>query len=386
MTTSPAARPERIFLASPHMSGKEAIYVQEAFASNMIAALGPHLAAFEESFAKQVNACHAVAVSSGTAALHLLLRSYGIGPGDVVLCSTLTFVGSVAPIMYEGATPVFIDSEEVSWNIDPHLIAEAIADQQRIGKKPKALIAVHLYGQCAQMEEIAALCKKHDILLIEDAAEALGSHYRDRAPGTFGAAGFFSFNGNKIITTSGGGMIVTNDEAIARKTRFLATQAKDPGLSYEHSEVGYNYRMSNILAGIGRGQLAVLEERVKLKRAVFDRYVEQLQDLPGLTFMPEAPYGRCTRWLTCLLVDQEKTGVSRDDLIRRLEEDNIESRPIWKPMHQQKVFAGFPVYGRRVADRLYRDGLCLPSSSHLTQEQQDRVISILRKVWQEAKN
>lgn len=378
--------PERIYLASPHMSGNEMGFIEEAFATNWISPAGPHLAAFEEAFAAKIGVQHAVAVSSGTAALHLLLRAYGIGRGDQVVCSSLTFVGSVAPILYQGACPVLIDSEETSWNLDPALLDQALTDLARQGKPAKAVIAVHLYGQCANLTEIGEICQRHQTLLIEDAAEALGSTYRNRAPGSFGASGFFSFNGNKIITTSGGGMITTNDEEIARKTRFLATQAKDPGISYEHSEIGYNYRLSNVLAGIGRAQLAVLDERVAQKRAVFQRYVDELGDLPGISFMPEAPWGLCTRWLTCILIDQESSGVNRDGLIESLAQANIESRPIWKPMHAQEVFADVPVYGRAVADRLFRDGLCLPSSSHLTAAQQDRVIHIIRQAWKYAQS
>jgi pyridoxal phosphate-dependent aminotransferase EpsN len=295
----------RMFLSPPHLSGLEQQYVADAFATNWVTPLGPHVDAFEREFAEVVGADHAVALSSGTAALHLALQLAGVGPGDEVLASTLTFVASVNPIAYLGAKPVFIDSEASSWNMDPVLLEETLEQKARAGRLPKAVVVVHLYGQSANLDPIVAACARHEIPLIEDAAEALGASYKGRAPGTFGAAGIYSFNGNKIITTAGGGMLVTPDGALATHARKLATQARDPAPHYEHSEIGYNYRLSNVLAAIGRGQLKVLEERVAARRRNFALYAEALGDLPGIAFMPEAAWGTHTRWLTTLTIDPQ---------------------------------------------------------------------------------
>lgn len=368
----------RIYLSPPHMSGLEQQYVQEVFASNWIAPLGPQVDAFEQEFCAVTGARYALALSSGTAALHLALRLSGVGPGDEVLVSTLTFSASVNPIIYEGGYPTFIDSEPVSWNMDPDLLAETLAARARAGKLPKAVVVVHLYGQSANLEPIMAACQRYDVPLIEDAAEALGATYQGKTPGTFGKAGIFSFNGNKIITTSGGGMLVSDDKAFIDHARKLATQARDPAPHYEHSEIGYNYRLSNILAGVGRGQLAVLEQRVQARRANFAYYAAMLGDLPGICFMPEAPWGRHTRWLTVLTIDPAQFGADREAVRLALEAENIEARPVWKPMHLQPVFAAYEAVGGQVAASLFRDGLCLPSGSSLTDADRARVVQIVR--------
>lgn len=371
---------ERIYLSSPHMSGLEEQFVADAFATNWIAPLGPHVDAFEREFAEAVGTRHAAALSSGTAALHLALHLAGVGPGDEVLVSTLTFSASVNPIRYLGATPAFIDSERSSWNMDPALLAEAVEERARAGRLPKAVVVVHLYGQSADLDPIIDLCERYGIALVEDAAEALGATYNGRTPGTFGKAGIFSFNGNKIITTSGGGTLVSDDAALVAHARKLATQARDPAPHYEHSEIGYNYRLSNVLAGIGRGQLGVLEERVAARRRNFEYYVETLGDLPGIEFMPEAHWGRHTRWLTTLTIDPAEFGATREDVRLALEAENIEGRPVWKPMHLQPVFAEFPVIGGKVAEDLFDRGLCLPSGSNLTEHDLERVVAIVRAV------
>ena len=302
----------RIYLSPPHMTGREQHYIQEAFATNWIAPLGPHVDAFEQEFASAVGAGYALALSSGTAALHLALLMAGVEPGDEVLVSTLTFSASVNPIVYLGGRPVLIDSERSSWNLDPVLVAETIEQKVRQGKPPKAVVPVHLYGQSADMAPIVELCARYDIPIIEDAAEALGATYQGRAPGTFGKAGVYSFNGNKIITTSGGGMLVSDDAEFITHARKLATQARDPAPHYQHSEIGYNYRLSNILAGIGRAQLQALEDRVQARRQNFASYQQALSDLPGISFMPEAPWGRHTRWLTVIMVDPDAFGNDRE--------------------------------------------------------------------------
>ncbi len=369
----------RIYLSPPHMSGCEQRLVEEVFASNWIAPVGPQVDAFEREFAAAVGAPHAVALSSGTAALHLALRLLGVGPGDEVLVSTLTFAASVYPILYLGAQPAFIDSERISWNMDPVLLAETLEARARAGRLPRAVVLVHLYGQSADIDPILAACARYGIPLVEDAAEALGATYRGRAPGTFGQAGIYSFNGNKIITTSNGGMLVSPDEGLIAHARKLATQAREPAPHYEHTEVGYNYRLSNVLAAIGRGQLRVLAERVEARRRNFDAYVQALGDLPGVSFMPEAPWGRATRWLTCILIDPTQFGMDRETLRLALEHENIEARPVWKPMHLQPVFAGYPSVGGAVAEDLFARGLCLPSGSSLTEADLRRVVSAIRK-------
>jgi len=373
MTSKP-----RIYLSPPHMSGREMQYVQEAFDSNWVAPLGPNVDAFEEEFAAKVGSKYALALSSGTAAIHLALIHLGVGPGDEVIVSSLTFAASANPVVYQGARPVFIDSERASWNMDPDRLAETLARKARAGKLPKAVILVHLYGQTADLDRILALCDEYGVPLIEDAAEALGARYKGRSPGVFGRASIFSFNGNKIITTSGGGMLVSNDAELIAHARKLATQARDPAPHYQHSEIGYNYRMSNVLAGIGRGQLQVLEDRVRRKREIFETYRQALGDLPGIDFMPEAPWGLHTRWLTTLTVDSSRFGATREDIRLALEQENIESRPLWKPMHLQLVFAGCEAIGGEVSEDLFRHGLCLPSGTAMTSKDLQRVIFVIR--------
>lgn len=370
--------PRRIYLSPPHVEPADLDMVRDVFTSNWLAPAGPDLDAFEREFAAKVGVSHATAVSSGTAALHLALIVAGIGPGDDVLCSTLTFVASANPIRYVGANPVFIDSEPGSWNLDPDLLEKHLAERATAGRLPRALVLVHLYGQSADVGRIKAICDHHGVILIEDAAEALGATYQGKSPGTFGRLGVFSFNGNKIITTSGGGMLVSNDESLIRHARFLATQARDCAIHYQHSQTGYNYRLSNLLAGLGRSQLRVLDERVEMRRANFERYRALLGDLPGLGFMPEASFGRCSRWLVCLQIDAERFGADREALLDALEKENIESRPVWKPLHLQPLFKGCEVVGGAVAERLFDRGLCLPSGSNLTEEDIARVCSVIR--------
>jgi len=372
-----ATNSKRIFLSPPHMSGREEGFVQEAFAGNWIAPVGPNLDAFEREFAAAVDAPYAVALSSGTAALHLALQLAGVGPGDEVLVSTLTFAATVNPIVYLGGRPIFIDSERTSWNMDPDLLAATLHAKARRGRLPKAVVVVHLYGQSANLTPILAACQAYGVPLIEDAAEALGSSYAGRMPGTFGKAGIYSFNGNKIITTSGGGMLVSADEALITQARKLATQARDPAPHYQHSEIGYNYRLSNVLAGIGRGQLCVLKERVRARRHNFALYHAALRTLPGINFMPEAPWGTHTRWLTCITVNPDEFGATCDDLRLALEAANIEARPVWKPMHLQPVFADCPIIGGDVAEQLFAEGLCLPSGSNLTADELSRVVDVI---------
>ncbi len=378
MTSRPKSDRPRIYLSPPHMSGLEQDFVRETFESNWIAPLGPQVDAFEREFADAVGVPYALALYSGTAALHLALILAGVGPGDEVLVSTLTFSASANPVVYLGARPVFIDSERESWNLDPALVCETIERKARQGKLPKAVIPVHLYGQSAYLDPILEVCGRYEIPVIEDAAEALGATYKARSPGTLGWAGVFSFNGNKIITTSGGGMLVSADGALIEHARKLSTQARDPAPHYEHSEIGYNYRMSNLLAAIGRGQLRVLEERVRRKREIFETYRRLLGDLSGIVFMPEAPWGRCNRWLTVITVDPSQFGATREDIRLALEAENIESRPLWKPMHIQPVFRGCEVVGGAVAEALFRDGLCLPSGTAMSEGDIQRVVALLR--------
>lgn len=373
------ARRPRIYLSPPHLSGEEEKYVREALSTNWVAPLGPHVDAFEREFAITVGSPYALAVSSGTAGLHLALIEAGVGPGDEVLVSTLTFAASVNPICYLGARPVFVDSEPLSWNMDPDLLQEELDKRAREGRLPKAVVVVHLYGQSADLDPIAAACANYEIPLIEDAAEALGSTYKGRSPGTVGLAGVYSFNGNKIITTSGGGMLVSASEVLVQHARKLATQARDPAPHYEHSEIGYNYRMSNILAGIGRAQLRVLHDRVQARRRNFEYYRRALADLAGLSFQPEAPWGQHTRWLTCVLIEPDEFGVDRETVRQALELENIESRPVWKPMHMQPVFRDCPRIRGEVAESLFRHGLCLPSGSNLTESDLCRVVDAIRR-------
>lgn len=372
---------QRIYLSPPHMGGEELKRIHEAFESNWLSPLGPHVDAFEKELAEKVGVKYAAAVSSGTGALHLALRILGVEPGDEVFVSTLTFCASANPILYEKARPVFVDVSRETWNLDPELLREGLKARARKGRLPKAVIAVDLYGQCADYDAIAAACEEYEVPLIEDAAEALGATYRGKPAGSFGRCGVFSFNGNKIITTSGGGMLVSDDKALIDKARFLATQARDPAPHYQHSELGFNYRMSNVLAGMGRGQLRVLDERVAARRRIFERYREGLGDLSGLTFMPEAPYGRATRWLSCLTLDPDAFGATREDVRLALEAENIEARPVWKPLHLQPLYEGAEVLGGAVAEDLFERGLCLPSGSSLTEAEQDRVIEVVRRSY-----
>lgn len=369
---------ERIYLSPPHMSGEELKRIQQAFADNWVAPAGPNLAAFEAQLCDYVGAQHAVAVSSGTAAIHLALLVTGVQPDDEIFVSTLTFAGSVNPIIYMGAKPVFIDSERQSWNMDPNLLEDALKARAQSGNLPKAVMPVHLYGQSADMDAIMAVCERYDVMVIEDAAEALGTLYRDQHPGTFGKMSAFSFNGNKIITTSGGGMLVSDDRALIEHARKLASQSREPVAYYEHLEIGYNYRMSNILAAIGCGQMTVLEDRVRRKREIYAYYAQRLGDIPGLTFVDEMPYGRHTHWLTVMLVDPVQFGADREQIRLTLEDHNIESRPLWKPMHCQPVFQDYEFIGGNVADSLFDQGLCLPSGTALTDAELDRIISIIQ--------
>ena len=369
----------RIYLSVPHMSGRERSYVDEAFASNWLSSVGPNLDAFEDAVAARLGGdVRTLAVSSGTAALHLVLRAIGVGPGDRVAVSTLTFAGSVWPIGYLGAEPVFLDSEPRSGNLDPALVRDYLEDAARSGTLPRALIVVHLYGQHADLDPIAAACREYGVTLVEDAAESLGGSYRGRETGTTADYAILSFNGNKIITTTGGGMVVTRSpEALARMRKW-ANQSREPAIEYLHREPGYNYRMSNVLAGIGRGQISVLDERVAQRRAVFDRYREALGELPGVSFQEEVPWGRHSRWLTVMFLDPALASITPPEFVRTLETHDIESRPVWRPMHTQPLFERATVVGGAVAESLYRTGVCLPSSSSLSPTDQGRVVDAAR--------
>lgn len=369
---------ERIYLSPPHLSGEEQKLLQEALASNWIAPLGPHVTAFEREIAAYTHSADAVAVNSGTAALHLALRLAGVKEGDTVFCSTLTFVASANPILYQRAVPVFIDSEPESWNMSPAALERALADASRTGKLPKAVVVVNLYGQSADLDPLLELCEAYGVPLIEDAAESLGATYHGKKSGTIGRFGIYSFNGNKIITCSGGGMLVSDDREALQRARSWAAQARQPLPYYQHSELGYNYRLSNLLAAVGRAQLGSLEQRIEARRQVFRRYQQALTDLPGIRFMPEASYGRSTRWLTVLTLD-ERLSVTPAQLIAALEAENIEARHVWKPLHRQPLYAHCLYYAhsetQSVADRLFATGLCLPSGSNLTVDEQARVIN-----------
>ncbi|WKA57810.1 aminotransferase class I/II-fold pyridoxal phosphate-dependent enzyme [Planococcus shenhongbingii] len=376
---------ERIFLSSPHMSGKEQSYIEYAFDTNWIAPLGPNVDGFEREIADYVQLKDAAATSSGTAALHLALELLDVQKDDVVFCSTLTFIASANPILYMNATPVFIDSEEKTWNMSPNALEKALKDAKQNGKMPKAVIIVNLYGQSAMMDELIALCDEFGVPIVEDAAESLGAYYKGKPSGSFGKYGVFSFNGNKIITTSGGGMLVSNDVESLKHARFLATQARDTAVHYQHSMMGYNYRLSNILAGVGRAQLEVLDERVKARRAVFNRYVEAFGGVEGIDFMPELENTYGNRWLTTLTLNPEKIKTTPYELIEALGKVNIEARPVWKPLHLQPLFKGSAFYTNSddnvVSERLFKQGICLPSGSNLTLEQQQRVIDKVIEVF-----
>ncbi len=376
---------KKIWLSSPHIGNNELQYVNEAFETNWIAPLGPHVNAFEKGLQEQTQTKHAAALSSGTSAIHLALILLGVESGDTVFCQTITFSASANPIAYQGATPVFIDSERDTWNMDPNLLKIALQEAQENGKLPKAIIPVHLYGMPAKMTEIISIANEYGIPVIEDAAEALGSNLNCKPCGSFGEFGVLSFNGNKIITTSGGGALLSNNEAMIEKARFLSTQARDSAPHYQHSNIGYNYRMSNVLAGIGRGQLEVLNDRVDARRNNFQRYKDFFSKYNNKGFdikFQEEPIGFFSnRWLTCILVDPNSNkGLTREDIRLAMDAENIETRPLWKPMHQQPVFATAKSYLNGNSDKLFENGLCLPSGSNLTEEEFDRIFKALGNV------
>lgn len=363
---------QRLFLSPPHMSGHEQKHIASVFESNYIAPLGPMVERFEHAICDYTFAPHALALSSATAALHLALRVLGVGEGDIVLTSSFTFIGSVSPILYQNAIPYFIDSDTKSWNLDPQLLVQAIKNAPQ---KPKALIVTHLYGQCADLEAIVALCKEHNIYLIEDAAESLGATYKDRQSGTFGDFGVYSFNGNKILTTSGGGMLVSPHKELIDKARFYATQARDDAAHYEHTDYGYNYRMSNVLAAIGVAQMEVLDERIAKKRQIFEWYKQELGGVDEITFMPELTNTIGNRWLTTIVFSK-----SSPDAIRlALEKENIESRPLWKPMHLQPLFTTALCLTNGTSQKLFERGLCLPSGTQMNHEDIFRVTTLIKK-------
>jgi len=371
---------DRVWLSSPHMGGNELKYVNEAFETNWVAPLGPNVNAFERELGKYLNIKHCAALVSGTAAIHLALINLGVTLGDEVICQSFTFSATANPIVYQGATPVFVDSEADTWNIDPELLEIAIKDRISKGKKPKAIIVVHLYGMPAKINEILSIASNYEIPVIEDAAEALGSKYNDKCSGTFGVMGILSFNGNKIITTSGGGALISNNHDFIHKARFLATQARDNAPHYQHSHIGYNYRMSNVVAGIGRGQLEVLDLRIMQRRENNKFYRNLLGQVNGITFHTEKSDSFSNYWLTSIIIDPKITGVTREDLRKGLEVDNIESRPLWKPMHLQPVFSGVPAYTNGFSEYAFENGLCLPSGSNLTDEDRTRIANQLKKI------
>lgn len=381
---------QRIWLSSPHLGEEEAAFVDEAFKTNWIAPLGPNVDGFERELAAHVGIGHAAALSSGTAALHLGLVLLGVQAGDTVFCSSLTFVASCNPILYCGATPVFIDAEPETWNMSPAALERAFEAARKEARLPRCVILVNLYGQSADMDALLPICERYGVPVLEDAAESLGGRYKGRSSGTFGRIGVYSFNGNKIITTSGGGMLVADDADLVARARKLSTQARDPAPHYQHSEVGFNYRMSNVLAGIGRGQLRVLDQRVAQRRHVFARYQEELMDLPDIQWMPEPEGFQSTRWLTCLTLSGPAARQRCEAIIQHLERHSIEARPVWKPMHLQPLFAGAAYFshapGNDVSGEIFRHGLCLPSGSNTTDEQQDRVIMHLRRALLQSKS
>lgn len=370
-------KPARIFLSPPHLGEAELEYVKEAFASNYIAPVGPMVDAFEQEFAARVGIPHALALSSGTAATHLALHGLGVGPGDEVMVSTLTFVGSVSPVVYLGATPVFIDADRATWNMDPDLLAEELSACAARGRLPRAVVPTDLYGQCVDLDRIMEACAPYGIPVVVDAAESLGATYKGREAGAGAGASIYSFNGNKVMTTGGGGMLASTDAGLIRQARFLAQQARDPGPYYEHSQIGFNYRMSNVLAAIGRGQLRVLDQRLTAKRRLFAAYQQALGEIDGIGFMPEAPYGRASRWLTVILITPEAFGRDADQVRQALEEENIEARPVCKPMHRQPVFQGCRYRGGAVAEELFKKGLCLPSGTAMGDEEFQRVTAAI---------
>jgi dTDP-4-amino-4,6-dideoxygalactose transaminase len=365
----------KIWLSSPHMSdeGYELEYIKEAFDTNWIAPLGANVDGFERELASKIGAKHAAALVSGTAAMHMALKAAGVSQGDIVFCQDLTFSATANPIIYQNAIPVFIDSNYETWNMDPKALEEAFEKYPNV----KAVIVVHLYGLSADLDPIIELCKKHNVTLIEDAEESLGTTYKGKYTGTFGDYGIFSFNGNKIITTSGGGMLVSNNEERIAKVRFWATQARDKARHYQHSELGYNYRMSNIVAGIGRGQLKVLEQRIAKKKYIFEFYKRELNGLKGIKFMPINEWNEPNYWLTCITLSGK---VSPIDIIEALERENIESRPIWKPMHMQPVFASYDFISKGVSEKIFENGVCLPSDTKMTDDDLERVCSIIKNL------
>ncbi|MDR0653267.1 MAG: DegT/DnrJ/EryC1/StrS family aminotransferase [Synergistaceae bacterium] len=374
---------KRIYLSPPHLGGEEIKYVKEAFETNWVAPLGPHVEAFERECAQHSGRAGALALSSGTAAVTLSAILTGIKPGDVFFCSSLTFVASLAPFAQLGAEPVLIDSEPESWNMSPEALEAAMSDAEKNGRTPGAVVMVNLYGQPCDMDRILPLCERYGAPAIEDAAESLGSNYKGCPSGSFGKFSFYSFNGNKIITTSGGGMLLSDDAEAMERARFLSAQARDPAPWYQHSELGYNFRMSNILAGIGRAQLKLLPQRVEARRAIFRKYYEALSETPGIAFMPEPAWSQSNRWLTVMTVDPKKTGVTNLEIMKALEAANVESRPVWKPMHLQPVFAGAKYYGhegRDVSGELFANGLCLPSGSNMTDDDVSLVIGAIRDI------
>ena len=370
---------EKIYLASPHMSdeGYEQKYVQEAFDTNWVAPLGPNVDNFEKELAEKVGIGYATALVSGTAAIHMALKVANVGEGDIVICQSLTFSASANPIMYEKAIPVFVDSDYETWNMSPKYLEEALIKYPNA----KAVIVVHLYGLSADMDQIVELCKRYDVTLIEDAAESLGTTYKGKYTGSFGDYGIFSFNGNKIITTSGGGMLVSNNKEKIEKVRFWATQARDKARHYQHSELGYNYRMSNVVAGIGRGQLKILEQRVEKKQYIYNYYKEQLMDIKDIEFMPLNEWSNSNCWLTCITISGKVRPI---DLIMALENENIEARPIWKPMHMQPYYKTYDFLGSNVGESIFNNGLCLPSDTKLTNVNLNRIIKVIKELWQNA--
>lgn len=368
---------KKIWLASPHMSdeGYEMQYVQEAFDTNWVAPLGPNVNEFEKELAIKVGSKHAAAMTSGTGAIHLALKAAGVGEGDIVFCPTLTFSATANPIIYQNATPVFIDSDYETWNMDPKALEAAF---EKYGDKVKAVLVVHLYGLSADMDKIMEICSRYDVTVIEDAAESLGAYYKGKHTGTFGEFGVFSFNGNKIITTSGGGMLVSDDEEKIKKVRFWSTQSRDAARHYQHSELGFNYRMSNVVAGIGRGQLKVLAQRVAKKKYIFEFYKRELDQLEGVEFMPINEWNEPNYWLSVMTL---KGSVRPLDVMEALEKENIESRPVWKPMHMQPFFAKYDYVGGDVSEQLFENGVCLPSDTKMTDEDLERIVSIIKSLW-----
>lgn len=376
---------KRIFLASPHMGGMEKEFVQEAFDTNWIAPLGPNVNNFEKEVADYTGSKSAAALVSGTSAIHMALKALGIKDGDIVFCSSLTFAASCNPIIYEKGEPVFIDSEPESWNMSPIALKKAFIECEKEGKLPKAVIVVHLYGQSADMDKIKEICNEYNVPIIEDAAESLGATYKEVQTGTIGDYGIYSFNGNKIITTSGGGMLVSSNEEKINKVKFWITQARDNARHYEHTEIGYNYRMSNIVAGIGRGQLRVLDERIAKKKEIFEAYKEAFKDIKDIEMMPICEYGKPNYWLSCMMINEDSK-VKPIDVILALEKENIESRPIWKPMHMQPVYKEYKFFyhnneRRAVSEVIFDNGLCLPSDTKNTEEDMKRIINIIKNVF-----